>query len=139
MSISSDVATLLRGQTSVRTSITGKDVGVYPVGVPQGKTPPLVLVTTLSTEFHKTLDNPGGVATDLHKATLDVDCKGATPVIVAKLKKAVSAFLGDYSGAAGDSTIKSVEVEDCGDDVETPEDAGAPIYVETLAVEVMYL
>lgn len=147
MSIASDLSEFLRGVSSVTESISGKTVGVYAVAAPQKSAnsretvqPPFILVTNLEKDYGNTLDSQGRASQGLKRAELDVDCKGVTELEAETVKEAVEGALEDYTGAAGDSVIESIDFDDCSDELERPTSGqGLPIFTKTLEVVCFYI
>ena len=130
MSIAADIATILTAESTVKDAVSDKVVKAYAMAAPQRDPstreivkPPFVIVGVLNTEFHNTLQ-ADGVAAGTRMVTLDIDCKGRTEAEAGLVYDAVGAYLDDFSGTAGNSTVDSVGLDDGGDDVETPEHGG---------------
>lgn len=130
----STVTALVNGAT------TGELRGVYVDSVPQGAPLDHVLITTLHDSQNNTLG--GGDASGagaMHTATLDIDCRAASPGAAKALAAAVIAFLADYEGAAGSQTILAVMLNDRTTDPERPTSGESRhLHVETLDVDIQY-
>jgi hypothetical protein len=80
-----------------------------------------LLLTQIDNEFNLRLDGTGGlIFTDV-----DVDCKAATYVKAQTLADAVKAYFQDYTGTAGDDTVKAVLLNGERSDYEPPQDGSA--------------
>ncbi len=148
MSIASDISKLLRGVQAITSAVPKKTVGIYAVSIPQRVPetnakvgPPLILVTTLKTDYHNTIEPAASPVSGTKTAELDIDCKGMTENEAGLIHDAVADFFQDYVGATGgNSIIEAVGLEDGGDSTEQPEQGqGSPIIVKTLSANVIFI
>lgn len=128
-----DLRTLLLAQSAI-TDIVGSS-GVYCDAADQGTPLPYVLLTLMDSDPLKALDGTYG----LEIKTFDIDCYGAEKPEAKQLSAAVKAFIKDYSGVAGDSTIHAVLLDDETDTIVRPEDGSGKItYLTTLDVQIQF-
>lgn len=112
--ISKGLRTLLLAQSSI-TDIVGDD-GIFVTAATQGTTQPYIIIDRMAGSKFKGLDGNQGTK----RAEIDIECWHNTPSDAAALADIVSDFLDDYTGAAGDATIKeSTQVDDV-DNYEPP-------------------
>ena len=110
---------------------------VFITRVPQGVDTDLqhIVITQISSEENKSLDG----TSELRFLDFDVDCKATTSDKADALAAAVRGFLKDYTGPAGDQTIKAVLFEAEQDDFEPPADGSDKgLYVTTLDFQIQY-
>jgi hypothetical protein len=111
--------TLLLAQSSIA-SLVGAN-GVYVTAVPQGATPPYVLLTVLDSDEFADLVTSG----DFREVTVEIDAVASTQAAAASLAVAVRNFLRDYSGPAGGQVIDQVVAEGGERDSVQPPDSGS--------------
>ena len=146
MSIASDLAVVLRNSPLITKSISGKTVTVHVGAIRQrdsaGSTvprTPAIILTTLNHDNFLTIDNPASIATETRKATLDIDCRGATEEEADDIRFAVEKFLGDFEGTAEKSVIEAIDLNGIDDGEESPEGGkGLPTFVKTIDIDVIY-
>ena len=146
MSIASDLAVALRNSPLITKVISGKTVTVHVGAVRQRDSAnvlipqtPSIKLTTLSHDNFLTIEKPGNIATETRKATLDIDCRGATEEEADDIRFAVEKFLGDFEGTAEKSVIEAIDLNGIDDGEEPPEGGkGLPTFVKTIDIEVIY-
>lgn len=123
---------LLAGESTVNALVGSR---VYVHRAPQGAAYPHIVITQMSTEEFKSLDQTSG----LRMITFDIDCKAKTSLGSVALANAVRVFLDDFTGTAGSYTIQAVLFNDEADDYESPEDGSDNgVYVVTLDMDIQY-
>lgn len=134
MSIKSDLRTLLKAQTAI-TGTLADVAGIYVLNAPQDAKLPHIVLTTTSTDYMAALD---GTPT-LKFEDLDIDCKAQSQAKAEDTLDAVAEFMDDYTGAAGDSTIRASVIQGQGDDyVPDGEGKDTGTYFETLELTLQY-
>ena len=132
MSIKTDLRTLLKAQISI-TNTLFSSTSVYVVKVPQGSELPHIVLTRGSTDFLPTLDATSG----LQFEAVDIDCKARNQEDAEDTADAVKTFIDDYTGTAGNSTIRAIVMQDQSDDyVADGEGKDTGVHWETLDVMV---
>lgn len=127
------LVSLLTGEATVSALVSNR---VYVNKAPQRATLPYVILTQLTSEEFKSLDN---TTSTLRMLTFDIDCKADRFVEAEAVANAVRVFLDDYSGAAGSYTIGAVLMNAEQHGYEAPDDASdVGLHVVTLDVDVMY-
>jgi hypothetical protein len=129
----SGLVSLLAGESTI-SAICGSRI--YINKAPQKATFPQLVITQMSSEENGSIDGGSG---QLRFLTFEIDCRALTSVQAEALGNAVRAFLDDYSGAAGSSTIGAVIMNDESDDYEPPQDGSdVGVHVVTLDLDVQF-
>lgn len=109
---------------------------IYVQKAPQNAAFPHVIITQMGSDENPSLDGASGA---LRFLTFDIDCKAKTSVAAESLGNAVRTYLDDYSGTAGNYTIKAVIMNGESDDYEPPQDASdIGVFVVTLDLDVQF-
>ena len=122
------LVSLLTGESTI-SSIVGSRV--YVSKAPQTATLPYIVITQMSSEEYKSLDNTG----QLRALDFDIDCKADRSVEAETLGNAVRVFIQDYAGTAGSETIEAVLLNDESTDFEPPTDA-SDVGIHTVLIDV---
>ncbi|MCA9052985.1 MAG: DUF3168 domain-containing protein [Planctomycetaceae bacterium] len=131
MAVGEGIRTRLLAVSGV-TDITS---AVYVSDTPQSATEPRIEVHELNLDPMVVMEGTSG----LRSATIDIDCKSTTPVKAKALADAVEAAFNDFTGAAGDITVKAVVFQDRSDSTEAPSSGSQKsVYVTTLDYLVQY-
>ena len=94
-----------------------------------------IIITQMSSEENKTLDG----TSELRFLDFDIDCKSRMLSRADALSKAVRTLLKDYTGSAGDQTIKAVLFNGESDSYEPPvSGSGIGLDVVTLDFQIQY-
>ena len=129
----SGLVSLLSSEATI-TAISG--TRVYIQRAPQNAAFPHIIITQMSSDENGTLDGGSG---QLRFLDFDIDCKAKSSVTAESLGNAVRAYIDDYSGTAGSSTIGAVIMNDESDDYEPPQDGSdVGVFVVTLDVTIHY-
>ena len=129
----SGLVSLLSSEATI-TAISG--TRVYVQRAPQNAAFPHIIITQMSSDENGTLDGGSG---QLRFLDFDIDCKAKSSVTAESLGNAVRAYIDDYSGTAGSSTIGAVIMNDESDDYEPPQDGSdVGVFVVTLDVTIHY-
>ena len=129
----SGLVSLLSSEATI-TAISG--TRVYEQRAPQNAAFPHIIITQMSSDENGTLDGGSG---QLRFLDFDIDCKAKSSVTAESLGNAVRAYIDDYSGTAGSSTIGAVIMNDESDDYEPPQDGSdVGVFVVTLDVTIHY-
>lgn len=113
MAIETGLRTLLLAQSSITALAPAQTIGgtsypaVFNEHPIQGFRLPYVLIAQIDEDPMLTL----GTASGFKKTNIDIDCYSNTHPGAIALADAVEAFLDDYTGAAGSSTITAVEYQ----------------------------
>ena len=112
------IITSLRTLFKASTSINPLVSEVYVNAAKESAALDYLLLTEIASDFNLRLDGTGGVVfTDV-----DVDCKAATYVKAQTLADTVKDYFQDFTGAAGDDTVKAVLLNGERSDYEPPQD-----------------
>ncbi len=122
------LVSLLTGESTISDIVGSR---VYVSKAPQKATLPYIVITQMSSEEFKTLDNTG----NLRAIDFDIDCKSDRSVTAETLGNAVRVFVQDYTGAAGEETIEAVLLNDESTDYEPPTDA-SDVGIHTVLLDV---
>lgn len=138
MAIEIGLRQLLLSESSITSKLNQTNPrlkGIYNDTVPQQAQPSYIVLTELRGDNLLALDGTGG----LKFRDFDIDCKANTRVKAKALAKAVSDFLENYTGSAGDDTINAVLWNDETDEFE-PDEQGSDggVFVTTLDFTIQY-
>lgn len=134
MSIKTDLRILLKAQLVI-TNTLADATSVYVVKAPQGAKLPHIVLTTTATDYLPALD---GTPTLKHEG-IDIDCLATSQAKADATLKAVATFIDDYTGVAGNSTIRAVVIDGQADDyVPDGEGKDTGVFYETLDLTVQY-
>jgi hypothetical protein len=120
MSLVADLRTLLLAQTSITTPAPAQTIGGISYSAvlvdhpPQGMVPPMAMIKLTGTDPLVCMDGTSG----LQVAEVDIECVGQTRASSNAVASAITAYLDDYTAAAGsNTTIGAVVYTDMRDDV----------------------
>lgn len=136
MSIKTDLRTLLKAQAAITTRLADNKSVYVGSNAGQKSQLPHIVISTNSTDPLGTLEETEGLKFE----DIDIDCKATAQAKAGALADAVSGFLKDYTGTAGDSSIKAVIWNDQSDDyVPDGEGTDTGVYYETLDFSIQYV
>lgn len=134
MAIDTDLITLLAAEASIN-SLLSTTTSFYTDKTDQNGEMPYVVVTQLDEDPLLMLSGTTGLAI----AEIDIDCVASSRVTANAVFAAVKAYIKDYSGAAGASTVRAVLLNGLATDA-IPIGQGTENYkfVKTLNLQVQY-
>lgn len=134
MAIGTDLRTLLAAEATI-TSTLASAAAIYTDKTDQSKPMPYLVITQLTEDQFNTLDGSGG----LKMPEFDIDCVASSRPTADSVAAAVQAYIRNYTGAAGGSTIRAVLLNDRAYDA-IPIGQGTENYkfVTTLNLQVQY-
>ena len=124
----SGLVSLLTNESTISNIVGSR---VYVSKAPQTAPLPYIVITQMTSEEFKSLDNTG----NLRAIDFDIDCKADRSVEAETLGNAVRTFIQDYTGTAGTYTIGAVLLNDESTDYEAPTDA-SDVGVHTVLLDV---
>lgn len=134
MAIDTDLITLLSAENSIN-SLLSSTSAFATDKTDQSVPMPYVVVTQLDEDPLKTFDGTTGLAI----AEIDIDCVASSRPTANSIAAAVKAYIKDYSGAAGASTVRAVLLNGLANDA-IPIGQGTENhkFVKTLNLEIQY-
>ena len=123
---------LFANEASINTYVSSR---IYANKAPEKAPLPYIVITQMSSEEFKSLDNTG----NLRMLTFDVDCKAERVLTASAISDAVRVYVQDYSGTAGSYTIGAVLLNSETHDFEPPQDGSdRGVHVVTLDLDVQF-
>lgn len=142
--IDQGLRTLLLAQSSITTIAAAQTVGqvsipaVFVDAPAQGVKPPYVVITIIGGDRFNTLDST--YHNSMRQVEIDIDSFSYDKTQAATLDETITAFLDDYTGAAGSAdTIKSVYADYAVSGYDFPNEGDdKKAYFVTTAFQIMY-
>lgn len=134
MAIGSDLRTLMLAQSSI-TDELDSTTACYTDKTDQNKGMPYLVLTQLNEDPLKMFSGTTG----LRSAEFDIDCVATARPTADDVADAVEAYIKDYSGAAGGSTVRAVLLNDRAYDcIPIGQGTENHKFVTTLNIQVQY-
>lgn len=135
MAITQGIVALFKAEASI-TSLLDTTAAIANDTIDQGISLPHISISGISEDYMGTLTSSIG---SLRSREIDIDCVAESKVEADSIADAVEAYFGDFTGTAGDHTIKAVLLQDRGEDKIPVNQASQRFkYVTTVTAQVMY-